>query len=251
MRPDVETLRRFYQSPLGQAAAEQINRATLSLWPDVQGREVLGFGYTPPYLRPYLGQAGRMISAMPAVQGVEYWPDTGKNAAVLCEEDAWPFADGQFDRVLLAHALEDSPNIRTSLREVWRVLAPEGRVLVVMTARQGVWSAGEHTPFGHGRPYSRRQLCAELEEALFESTSYARALYLPPLAGLARYADLFERVGRRLYPRFSGVIVVEAVKRLYAPTGLVRTSSPARPRPVSLPAGYSGSQPVTKSLRNE
>jgi hypothetical protein len=66
------------------------------------------------------------------------------------------------------------------LREVWRVTAPEGRVIAIAANRTGLWARTDSTPFGHGRPYSRSQLAALLRDAMFEPTASARALYAPP-----------------------------------------------------------------------
>ncbi len=44
------------------------------------------------------------------------------------------------------------------LREVWRVLAPSGRMMAIIPNRRGVWTRTDTTPFGHGRPYSRSQI---------------------------------------------------------------------------------------------
>ena len=44
---------------------------------------------------------------------------------------------------------------RQMLREVWRVLAPSGRLMAVIPNRRGVWTRTDTTPFGHGRPFTR------------------------------------------------------------------------------------------------
>ena len=59
-------------------------------------------------------------------------------------------------------ALETAERVRPLLREMWRVLAPEGRLILVVPNRRGVWARLDKTPFGQGRPYSRRQLEALL-----------------------------------------------------------------------------------------
>ena len=38
------------------------------------------------------------------------------------------------------------------LRECWRVLRDDGRLLVVVPNRLGSWALFDHTPFGQGRP---------------------------------------------------------------------------------------------------
>jgi len=80
---------------------------------------------------------------MPAQQGVEIWPGRAPNLAALTGEDSLPFRNAMFDRILLVHALEESPDPLAMLREVWRVMAPSGRVVVVVAARNGPWANSE------------------------------------------------------------------------------------------------------------
>ena len=59
---------------------------------------------------------------------------------------------------------------------------------------------------------------------MFEPVVSARALYAPPSTWppLVRAADAFERVGELLWPAQGGVVLMEAVKRLYADTARSR-----------------------------
>ena len=105
--------------------------------------------------------------------------------------------DAVFDRVLMVHALEECHAAHAMLREVWRVMAPEGRLVVIAANRWSLWAQSDATPFGHGRPYSRTQLATLLSDAMFEPVVSARALYAPPSTWtpFVRAAEAFERVG--------------------------------------------------------
>jgi len=221
MRVDVLSLQSFYAGPLGQAARAMVGARLSSLWPDVTGMDVLGFGYATPVLDGFRDSARRTLAFMPAAQGVEKWPADGPIAATIGEEDRLPFADAMFDRIVLIHALEEALEPRALLREVWRILAPEGRLAVVVANRRGLWANAEATPFGHGRPYTKTQLANLLQAALFQPTAWARALYAPPLAWpiAAGAADNWEAAGEKLWPALGGVLLAEAVKRLYIEPG--------------------------------
>lgn len=216
MRVDILALQRFYASPLGEAAQRLIARRLRALWPDAQGLDVLGLGYATPYLDVYRASARRVIAAMPAAQGAERWPSEGGSLTALVEETRLPFMDAIFDRVILVHALEEAEAAGPMLREIWRVMAPEGRLVVIAANRWSLWAQAERTPFGHGRPYSRRQLSALLADCLFEPLASARALYAPPVAPVLKIADALEPVGEIAWRAFGGVVLMEAVKRLYA-----------------------------------
>jgi len=220
MRVDVLALQRFYASPLGHSAHRMVERRLSALWPHADGLDVLGVGYAAPYLNRYGASARRVAVLAPAAQGGERWPAEGQCLSVVSDEQRLPFIDSVFDRVLIVHALEESESVRPLLREIWRVMAPEGRLVVIAANRWGLWAQIESTPFGHGRPYSRSQLGALLAEAMFEPVASARALYAPPIAWapLVRSAEAFERVGETLWPAQGGLVLIEAVKRLYAET---------------------------------
>jgi SAM-dependent methyltransferase len=220
MRVDVLALQRFYASRQGETVRRAALRRLASLWPDATGLDVLGVGYAIPYLPPLTQGARRVVAMMPASQGAEPWPGEGPTASVLADETRLPFGDAVFDRVLVAHAMEEAEAPHAMLRELWRVMAPEGRLVVIAANRWSLWAQVDATPFGHGRPFSRTQLAAMLSDAMFEPVVSARALYAPPTnwGPLLRAADAFERVGELLWPAQGGLVLMEAVKRLYAST---------------------------------
>ncbi|HUE64645.1 MAG TPA: methyltransferase domain-containing protein [Rhizomicrobium sp.] len=215
MPQDVRDLAAFYESPLGQLARRAIQREIQNFWPDVRNYRLLGYGFALPYL-PDLRGVERAIAAMPAPQGVIAWPQD-KNAALLCEEDALPFPDVFFDRILIVHGLEESESLRALLRQLWRVLAPEGRVLLVAPNRASLWAQVQRSPFGHGRPFSKMELDGLMKEAQFEPGRWSRALYAPPFETVTSSGNNWEKMGRRLFGGIGGVHVVEAAKSLYSP----------------------------------
>ncbi|NWH08704.1 MAG: methyltransferase domain-containing protein [Alphaproteobacteria bacterium] len=246
MHLDVIDLRDFYASRLGLITRRFIRRKVRLLWPDLNGLRVLGLGYATPYLRPFHGEAERIIALMPAAQGVTHWPVEGPNAVALSDEHELPLPDASFDRILLAHILENTESIRPLLRQVWRVLAPAGRIIVVAPNRHSLWAQIETTPFGQGHPYTSLQLSRLLRDSLFTPETISHALYMPPFSSrmLTGSGVAWESSGARLWPSWSGVLITEATKQIYAvppAAGLrrvparVRILEPARPR--ALPGG--------------
>ncbi len=216
MRRDILALRQFYASRLGSTAREMTARKIREIWGNARGLDVLGVGYATPYLADLRRDALRVVAAMPASQGVEPWPAAGPNLSALSEDDALPFRNALFDRILVVHALEESADPLALLRDVWRVMAPSGRLVVAVAARNGLWANSESTPFGHGRPYSRQQLAELLRAADLEPVGWTRALYVPPIGWMAGWSEGFEQVGSRFWPGFSGLILMEAVKQTFA-----------------------------------
>ena len=122
------------------------------------------------------------------------------------------------DRVLVVHSLEVSENAREQLREIWRVLAPGGRVILVVPNRRGIWAWAEKTPFGLRpavHPRTAHRACSA--SAMFSPLGWSEALAAPPIARRPwlRTGANWERIGVTLWPAFAGVIIVEATKQLY------------------------------------
>ncbi len=233
MRTEVDALKAFYASPLGDVATRQISRRVAELWPDLKDQTVLGIGYPTPVLEAIAAEAGaeRVGAFMPGPQGAWRWPQDKDSLTALVAEDALPLADRSVDRVLLLHALEDAEALRPFLREIWRVLTDSGRVLAIASSRRGLWCRTDATPFGHGRPYTMRQLRRTLQQAMFAPEAEARALYAPPSQrALSLWSsDAAERFGQRWTPRFGGVVMIDAAKSLYgaAPAGGAKVRSGA------------------------
>lgn len=234
---DGRALNQFYETPMGQRTRRLILRRLRQFWPNLKGRRLLGYGFARPYLRGFLAEAERTIAAVPAAQGhVLAWP-RGKCLSVLVEEDALPFPDAFFDVALVVHGLEEAEGLRPLLRQLWRVLAPEGNLLVVVPNRASLWAQMERSPFAHGRPFSRAELDRLLRGAMFVPERWQHALYAPPVKSrvLTGSGSNWERFGRRFFPALAGVHIAEASKSLYAPAPPV----PARARAAALlkPAG--------------
>lgn len=217
MHTDIVELRSFYHSRLGQRAAQAITDSLSGLWPTVSGERLVGLGYAVPYLDKFGPEAERAFAFMPAGQGAVNWPSGDKSSTVLCFDEELPLPDASIDRILMVHSLEFAEDARETLKEVWRVLAPGGRLVIVAPNRRGVWARFEHTPFGAGRPYSRGQMTRLLRESNFTPGASAEALMFPPsqLPAIWRLGTGLERIGRRIWPAFAGVNIVEAQKRLY------------------------------------
>ncbi len=238
---DVTELHRFYATRLG-ATARRLIAARLRALPEPppDGR-VLGMGFATPWLDRYRARSRDTFAFMPAHQGVIHWPRNGSAACALVDETALPLADGSIDMALVIHGLELTNHLPAMLGELWRVLAPQGRAVICVPNRRGVWARMDTTPFGHGRPFSRRQLEALLAEHHFLPSAFQPALFAPPVSRhvIMRSAPAWERVGMSLWPGFSGVLIIEAIKQVRAVSGeRVRngTFAPLKPAAAANPA---------------
>lgn len=217
MHPDVAELRAFYGSPLGATARRSIAAVVGQIWPSLAGLQVAGLGYCVPFLDATVGNGGRSIALMQAAQGAIAWPSRRENRAALVVDEQLPLSDACLDRMLMVHALEHAESPLEVLRESWRVLAPGGRLLLVIPNRRGMWARSERTPLGTGQPFSRGQVAVLLRDAMLSPLQWRHALAFPPVRRRSwiRLLAPVDPVAQRFAPAFSGVLLVEAEKRLY------------------------------------
>ena len=245
MQPDVVDLRQFYDSHLGHIVRRTMRQHLRTVWPDTRGLRVLGVGYASPYLIGFREGSERVLAFMTARQGAHRWPANEPGLVALVEDTELPLPEASMDRVLLVHALEHSEHTRAVLREIWRVMAPEGRLLIVVPNRRGLWARLERTPFGTGHPYSAPQLANLLRSALFVPVDTQAALYFPPSRWrtVLRAAGALERLGGRFgRVSFGGALIVEATKQVCAigDQGAYTESVRRRRARAALPVGSSG-----------
>jgi hypothetical protein len=101
--------------------------------------------------------------------------------------------------------------------------------------RRGIWARLDHTPFGHGRPFSRPQLRQSLEEHRFTPRRHGTLLFTPPTENrvILRYHRVLEILGTMLLPMCGGLLWMEAEKQVYAIHG---HKTPTSKRPSYLTA---------------
>lgn len=244
MSIDVTELMRFYDSPLGATATRLVGRTIGELWSDARGLRILGIGYAVPYLDHLAEGCERALAFMPPAQGVRHWPASSRSAAAMADPLILPLPEASIDRVLVAHALEASAAPSELMDEVARILTPEGRAIFVCPNRRGLWARIDTTPFGHGQPFSRKQIRRLLHGTQLEATGWREALYLPPLGNtlVLRSAGGWERLGRSLALPFAGLYLVETTKRLHRPIAVRTRKRRASREPVLVPAPVSRSR---------
>jgi SAM-dependent methyltransferase len=176
----------------------------------------------------------------PTSGGVDEPPRTA--VALHCDFDALPFDSNSLDLVVLPHALEFARDPHLALREVERVLVPEGRVVIVGFNPSSLWGLRQWLGRGRQLLASRarrplflpsagefmryRRLRDWLRLLSFEVEAGRFGCYRPPVAAekwLTRF-EWMERAGERWWPVFGAVYFVVAVKRVRGMrlVGLVR-----------------------------
>ncbi len=220
MQSVIHDFRKFYSSDIGLIAKDIISLRIREFWPDLRGLRVGGFGYAAPYLDVFCcDKPERVCAMMPVALGIASWPVGDKNSSFLCEEGRVPLENASVDRILLMHYLENCADINAALREVWRVLKPNGRLLVVVPNRMGAWAHAEWSPFGQGTPYTISQLCSVLQASQFIHENHKGGLFMLPIPDspvMMKASRVIERMGNTFLPFVAGVHIVEFSKQIYA-----------------------------------
>ncbi|WND01410.1 methyltransferase domain-containing protein [Temperatibacter marinus] len=218
MRPDVSSLKLFYNRPIGRGVAACLSQKISTHWSSISSLDVMGIGYPLPVMDNLLASGADLFALMPGGQGAAVWPDEKHGRSILIDEYHLPFEDGSIDRIFLMHAIEYAHQPAAFLRECWRVLKPGGRLLVLVPNRRRAWSALEHTPFGQGTPYSSRQMQKQLEDQLLYPVHVSSALMMPPfmLPGIEKMMKVSELALRGSFEMLGGLLFIEAEKRVYS-----------------------------------
>lgn len=139
---------------------------------------------------------------------------------VLTDATALPFAAASLDLVVLPHTLDWCADPHAALREVERVLVPEGRVLLFGFNPTSLWGLGHG--LGRALPQvadliSQRRLGDWLRLLSFELLQVEWGCYRPDLTSPRWFERLqwLERSGRRAWPILGSVYGVMAIKRVH------------------------------------
>ena len=220
MRPSVVQLRQFYSSPLGRRVKQRLRQLVMQRWGASGPQEIIiGLGYAVPVLRALeRTQPAALMALMPAAQGAIYWPVHSENHSVLADPLMPPFAPGSLHRVLMLHLFEHAARPQELLDVYWQMLAPGGRLLLLVPNRRSYWASFGSTPFARGTPFSLNQIKELLAEARFTLIDVGNALCAPPSGHplLLKLWPLLERLGALLFPGIGGVLIIEAEKQIYA-----------------------------------
>jgi len=143
----------------------------------------------------------------------------GNSVRLVCTE--LPFACDSLDLVLLPHVLEFSDNPHQIIREVERVLMPEGNLIISGFNPFSLWGMKRVLGRKHGYPWSGHFInLARMKDWLallgFEVVGGRFAAYAPPLQNaklLERFAFM-EKAGDRWWAVSGGVYFLHAIKRV-------------------------------------
>ncbi|MEJ1297729.1 MAG: methyltransferase domain-containing protein [Candidatus Sedimenticola sp. (ex Thyasira tokunagai)] len=210
-------LKQWQKSPLGVELLAQEKCALEQLLPALFGYYLLHIGRTDG-----LGDTPSCSHIRTVVNLSLDSAGSTNCCGVMGDAENLPFASDSIDAVLLSHTIDFSPDPHRLLREVERVLIPEGKLIILgfnSLSLWGVWRLfhlrRRHVPWC-GRFISLPRLDDWLSLLGFEVQQVKRMMFTPPLqqGGIIRRLAMVEQLGGRYWPMLPGAYAVQAVKRV-------------------------------------
>ena len=204
------TLTEWFQSPLGAYVMAREQAYFDEVVADIFGFNAMQFGLPAhDFLR---------ASRMPLKFSVA--PESG--GILRATGEALPVATQSMDLVILPHVLEFAAEPHQILREVDRVMMPEGRLIIVGFNPWSLWGLRQAFSFEenslpwNGRFVSLVRLKDWLSLLGFDVSAGRLTCYSPPFVAekwLTRF-DFMERAGDRWWGVAGGVYMLQAIKRV-------------------------------------
>lgn len=207
-------LSRWYATPRGQVFAKKLQEALTPWLEGIFGYHAVQLGHLPPSIS--LLDASRINHQIVA--------DFSAEGQVSCQPEALPFAADSVDLLIVSHCFEYSEDPRAILREVERVLVPEGRVVVIGIDPWTLWGAWQMVKRSPYPLYTQGRVKDWLEVLGFESqrSQLLSMLNLRLPSSLAQSTKTAQ-LANLLSANIAGGYIMLAQKRL-------TTITPIRPR---------------------
>lgn len=146
----------------------------------------------------------------------------GDSGVMVAEATQLPVASDSIDVVLLSHTLDFARDPHQLLREVERVLIPEGHVIIVGFNPWSLWGLWQLFRLRSNRvPWCGHFLSAwRVHDWLsllgFQHKTERTLMFRPPLQrpGVMQRLDFLERIGGRFWSPLAAVYMILAVKRV-------------------------------------
>ncbi len=173
-----------------------------------------------------------LIDVDPPADDLTTLPPAARRSVLHCDFDALPFPSHSLDLVVMPHALELARDPHLTLREVERVLVPEGRLVVTGFNPASLWGLRQragHAWRGLGLARERPMYLPRSGDFIgywrlrdwlsllgFEVDSGRFGAYRPPCRSerwLSRYRWI-DPIGDRWWPVLGAVYAISAVKHV-------------------------------------
>jgi SAM-dependent methyltransferase len=230
MNAEVQSVAQWLGTPLGRRCLANEQRLIRHALERVFGEQLVqigAWGSRNAFLRHARTQRRALVDWRPGVA-----------ADLISDPEQLAIANDSVDAVLLPHTLERTESPHALLREVDRILRPDGHLIVLSFAPGGLWGL-RHLLSARGYPEGRERVIREgrlrdwLELLSFEVPAATRYCHTPPFESVKQLRALpREEWAQRWLPFFSGGYMLRAQKRVHPLTPVRLWRRPPRLRVV-------------------
>ena len=202
----------WYQTPLGQLLADAERKQLNQLLPDLFGYHLLQIGV---HGSEVLCQASRISHQM------HLKTEPQLSAGIYAHVSRLPFASESIDVCVLSHSLEFDEDPHAILREIDRVLIPEGHVVLLGFNKMSCWGVNrffrgwrKQLPW-FGKFYSRARVKDWLSVLGYDCVHTGGVFYRPPVQHekLMQKLEFMEKYMPAWISFLAGIYVIVARKR--------------------------------------
>lgn len=141
-----------------------------------EGSKVLGIGYSMPILDGV--RARKKVVCLPDLTEVTITPDY--TLIPFADDSALPLQKEQFDCVYALHSFEYATYPAHFLREAWRMLRPEGTLVVIVPQEASSWHLDKAHPLPRPRIYTPKDLSSIFKDSYLTITERRSLLFSTP-----------------------------------------------------------------------
>ncbi|WP_456373512.1 class I SAM-dependent methyltransferase [Thiolapillus sp.] len=210
----IEALNRWFESNMGKMVLEHEREVLQQVVENLFGYYLLELSW--------LCNMPSYAQASPVRSFYRVSPCHDAESQLVAHPDAVPVAGDSIDAVVLPHTLDFAPDPRQVLREVERILIPEGRLIIAGFNPYSLWGLRRYLPGAsrqlpwRGHFISARRLQDWVSLLGFDTVQNYSLLFRPPWkkAFLRQRFPRMDKLSQQYLPRFSGVYVMVAIKRV-------------------------------------
>jgi len=145
--------------------------------------EILDVGCGPGGTSIAFFQFGNVTGTDISFSGLKLAKEKGLTNVVVSSSTSIPFQSEKFDIITILDVIEHVQKHKTVLKEIWRMLKPNGIIVVTVPAYQFLWSQHD-VASSHVRRYNNSTITKELKDSQFKiiRTSYFVSFLFPLIA---------------------------------------------------------------------
>jgi SAM-dependent methyltransferase len=240
--PSLTEFKSFYSDRIGRLQFRILRRIFLPLFPNSAPATIIGIGYALPFLSIAKEGGHNIFHVLPTAASKPPLTLAKSHHSCVAYESLLPLPNHCADMVIVAHILEFTHHRETLLKEICRILKPQGRVLLLVPNRFSPWRFFRQRILTRGNFFSTHDLINLISAFPLVLESCQSALYAPPITKrwFIKTYRFWEIIGTSI-PGYFGLALLAVLRQQegQAITQTLHKKSQANRKFVQMPAAAS------------